>query len=370
MREGVGGEGAIKVITVQTVDQRDAWNDALRALPYAHVLQTWEWGAFKHDTTGWHPQRYVYRRGDTIVAAASVGVRSVGPFKVMYVSKGPAMPYDDREVVAAVLEHLQSIARRQRAIWLKIDPDVIYATGEPDTLDDLWGRVGVGFTQSLETRGWRFSNDQVQFRNTIALDLTRSADDILASMSQNTRRKVRTAEKKGVTVRAASLDDLDTLYALYRVTGARDGFLIRPPEYYEKAWRDFMRAGLAQAFIAESEGQPIAHVILFHFARTCWYFYGASSNEQREKMPNYALQWAAIQWAQAQGYTTYDFWGAPDAFDESDSMWGVYEFKRGFRGEVRRHIGAWDYAPNALLYHAYTRIMPRVIGLMKRRAGT
>lgn len=171
-----------------------------------------------------------------------------------------------------------------------------------------------------------------------------------------------------MTVRAATLDDLDTLYALYRETGARDGFLIRPPDYYEKAWRDFMRAGLAQAFIAESDGQAIAHVILFHVARTCWYFYGASANEQREKMPNYALQWAAIQWAQAQGYTVYDFWGAPNTFDESDSMWGVYEFKRGFRGEVRRHIGAWDYVPNALLYRAYTQLMPRIIAFMRRRA--
>lgn len=356
------------MLTIETIHQRDAWNDALRGLPFAHVLQTWEWGAFKHATTGWTPRRFVYRRGGQVVAAASIGVRRVGPFKVMYVPKGPALDYHDAALVAQVLDHLQGYARQQRAIWLKVDPDVIAAIGEPNTPDDTPDPLGIALMQTLTARGWRFSNDQVQFRNTIALDLTRSADAILAAMSQNTRRKVRTAEKKGVTVRAATLDDLDTLYALYRETGARDGFLIRPPDYYEKAWRDFMRAGLAQAFIAESDGQAIAHVILFHVARTCWYFYGASANEQREKMPNYALQWAAIQWAQAQGYTVYDFWGAPNTFDESDSMWGVYEFKRGFRGEVRRHIGAWDYVPNALLYRAYTQLMPRIIAFMRRRA--
>lgn len=356
------------MLTIETIHQRDAWNDALRGLPFAHVLQTWEWGAFKHATTGWTPRRFVYRRGGQVVAAASIGVRRVGPFKVMYVPKGPALDYHDAALVAQVLDHLQGYARQQRAIWLKVDPDVIAAIGEPNTPDDTPDPLGIALMQTLTARGWRFSNDQVQFRNTITLDLTRSADAILAAMSQNTRRKVRTAEKKGVTVRAATLDDLDTLYALYRETGARDGFLIRPPDYYEKAWRDFMRAGLAQAFIAESDGQAIAHVILFHVARTCWYFYGASANEQREKMPNYALQWAAIQWAQAQGYTVYDFWGAPNTFDESDSMWGVYEFKRGFRGEVRRHIGAWDYVPNALLYRAYTQLMPRIIAFMRRRA--
>ena len=62
-------------------------------------------------------------------------------------------------------------------------------------------------------------------------------------MSSNTRRKVRVALKKQVTTRAATVDDLPLLYQLYKVTGQRDGFLIRPIEYYQRAWRVFMEAG-------------------------------------------------------------------------------------------------------------------------------
>ena len=122
-----------------------------------------------------------------------------------------------------------------------------------------------------------------------------------------------------------------------------------------------MRAGLAQALIAEYEGAAIAHVILFHFGRTCWYFYGASSNEERQRMPNYLLQWEAIKWAKARGYAAYDMWGAPDVFDDSDGMWGVYQFKRGFRGKLTRHIGAWDYVPYPWLYRVYDMIAPRLM---------
>jgi lipid II:glycine glycyltransferase (peptidoglycan interpeptide bridge formation enzyme) len=63
-----------------------------------------------------------------------------------------------------------------------------------------------------------------------------------------------------------------------------------------------MQAGLAHALIAEVDGKAIAHVILFHFGRACWYFYGASSNEARERMPNYLLQWEALRWAKAHAY--------------------------------------------------------------------
>lgn len=83
-------------------------------------------------------------------------------------------------------------------------------------------------------------------------------------------------------------------------------------------------------------------------------------------MPNYLLQWESMRWAKAHGYTTYDMWGAPNQFDESDSMWGVYEFKRGFKGEVRRHIGAWDYAPNAINYWGYTQAVPQALRVLRR----
>ncbi len=263
---------------------------------------------------------------------------------------------------------MQTLARQQRALWLKIDPDVIAASGVPGEDDDRPHPSGQALIHSLESRGWRFSDDQVQFRNSIQIDLSADEDAILMAMSGNTRRKVRTAEKKDVSIRVASPADLDTLYDLYSTTGSRDDFLIRPLSYYRLAWQTFMEAGLAHALIAEFDGKALAHVILFHFGQTCWYFYGASANEERQRMPNYALQWEAMRWAKARGYTVYDMWGAPDHFDESDSMWGVYEFKRGFRGTVVRTVGAWDYAPYPALYRAYTGLWPRVRALMKRRA--
>lgn len=344
-----------------------AWNAALRQFPQAHILQSWEWGEFKRTTTGWQPRRLAFWQGDALVALASVGLRRVGWWNVLYVPKGPMLNYADPALVTAVLAELERFARQQRAIWLKIDPDVILATGVPGDPDDTPDATGQAVQRLLQQRGWHSSREQVQFRNTLRLDLTPSETDLLAAMSQNTRRKVRTGEKKGVTIRTGTLDDLPTLYDLYAITGSRDAFLIRPRDYYLYEWRYLMQAGLAHALIAEVEQRPIAHVILFRFGQTCWYFYGASANEERERMPNYALQWAAIQWAKAQGCTTYDFWGAPTTFSEADSLWGVYEFKRGFRGTVTRTLGAWDYTPSGLLYRSFMEALPRVRGWLRRR---
>ncbi|MBI5961271.1 MAG: peptidoglycan bridge formation glycyltransferase FemA/FemB family protein [Chloroflexi bacterium] len=353
------------------ITNRAAWHSALHSLPTAHILQSWEWGDFKHQETGWQPERLAFEQ-ESIIAAASLLTRQVGPLRVIYVSKGPALDYSNPAHVDQVLETLERLARQRRAIWIKIDPDVIAGTGIPGSAehpaqDDPTGQRVIS---QLRARGWRFSASQVQFRNTITLDLSRDEEAILAAMNQSTRRKVRTGPKKGVTVRLAdSAADFQTLYDLYRVTGARQGFLIRPPDYYHTAWSRFMEAGLAAGFLAEWEGRALAGLVLFHFGPKAWYFYGMSANEERERMPTYQLQWEAMRWAKAQGYATYDFWGAPNEFVEEDPMWGVFRFKEGFGGTVVRHIGAWDYAPNPALYWAYERLMPRVIALMRRRAA-
>ena len=285
----------------QEVHDRAEWNARLRELPGAHVLQTWEWGEFKRETTGWQALRLAFLQGSETVAMASIGQRRSGPLRVMYAPRGPLLAWGDAAIRAALLDALQDIARRHGALWLKIDPDLAVASGPPGSEDERPHPPGQALVGELEARGWRFSADQVQFRNSIQIDLGASEDELLASFSPNTRRKIRLAERREVQVRVAGVDDLDTLYALYRVTGARDGFLIRPAAYYRRAWGDFFQAGLAHALIAERRGVPLAHVILFHFGERCFYFYGASADEERRRMPNHLLQWEAIRWARSRG---------------------------------------------------------------------
>jgi lipid II:glycine glycyltransferase (peptidoglycan interpeptide bridge formation enzyme) len=349
---------------LHTVASGAAWDARVAGLPNSHLLQSWAWGEFKANY-GWQARRLVW---DTAAgpAAAQVLTRGwLGVLRVSYVPKGPLLDWQNTAQRVQVLDALQAIARREHAIFVKIDPDVAVSTGQPGS--ERPSVVGQKLQADLSRRGWRFSRDQIQFRNTVRLDLTPSAEMVLAGMKPKTRYNVRLAERKGVRVRAGTAADLDLLYRLYAETSVRDGFVIRSLGYYHDAWGRFMAAGLAQPFIAEVSGEAVSALIVFRFAGTAWYMYGMSREAHRDKMPNHLLQWHAIGWAKAQGCGTYDFWGAPDEFVETDPLWGVWRFKEGFGGQVVRHIGAWDYAPSEALYRLYTVILPRVIQLMRRR---
>ncbi len=166
------------------------------------------------------------------------------------------------------------------------------------------------------------------------------------------------------------------LYSMYAETSIRDGFVIRDESYYQTVWQAFLKPSLvngpssipyAEPLIAEVEGEPVAAIFVFYFARRAYYLYGMSREAHREKMPNYLLQWEAICRAKAAGCSVYDLWGAPDAFDESDPMWGVFRFKEGLGGQVVRTLGAWDFTPRPLWYKLYSEVIPRVLDVMRAR---
>ena len=249
----------------QRITDREQWTAALLGLPEPHLLQTWQWGEVKRQT-GWQPSRLLWSGefGGAPVAAASLLVRRISsrlPLGVAYVPKGPLLDWSNAPLVDAVLAAIELEARRQRAIFVKIDPDVSPAS-----------QSGQAVQAALRRRGWRPSAEQIQFRNTALLDLTPDEDALLAAMKPKWRYNIRLAERRGVLVRRGDVADLPAFYALYRETGGRDGFIVRPFDYYEATWRTFMQpldaaAPCADLLLAEVEGDAVAGLILFRFGR-------------------------------------------------------------------------------------------------------
>lgn len=348
------------MIQIKTIHTRAEWDHALATLPSAHVLQSWEWGEFK-TRWGWSAARLVWMQSTTPAAAAQILGRTIPgtPWRFLYVAKGPALDYGNTSLADQVLADLETYARETKALFVKIDPDVPRLYGEPDEVQTL-DIVGQAVLKLLNQRGWRFSPEQIQFRNTVIIDLTPDPDDLLAAMKSKWRYNIRLAGRKGVTVRVGTPDELAAFYPMVAETAARDGFLIRPEAYYRDVWQRFLETDQAELLLASVGDESVAGLVLFYNGRTAWYMYGASTGEHRPLMPNHLLQWTAIERAKAQGCTRYDLWGAPDVFDESDRMWGVYRFKRGFGGQVVQGLGAFDYPVNRPLYWAFTAALPRL----------
>ena len=366
------------------------WNSIVSRLPNPHFLQTYEWGRVKAKY-GWSPLYAVWTDDgkysilkdtdpwsldtERCIAAALILKRQIlrngfaARLSILYAPKGPLLDWTNESLRSRVLNDLQTFAKKEGAIFLKIDPDVVLGTGIPASEEDVIDNGGQAVMSELKRRGWQYSSDQIQFKNTVLIDLTPSEEELLARMKQKTRYNIRLAEKKGVNLHVCTSNDLTMLYKMYAETSVRDGFVIREEGYYQMVWNLFMNSSepSCEPLIAEIDSEPVAAIFVFYFAGRAYYVYGMSRDTHREKMPTYLLQWEAVKRAKAKGCNVYDLWGAPEVFNESDSMWGVYRFKEGLGGKVVRTLGAWDYAPNPLWYKMYSEIIPRLLDVMRSR---
>ena len=331
------------MITQPSIDQWDAFVNAR-----GHILQSSAWAELK-SRFGWSTDRICVMRDNEIVAGASILFRSL-PLRLgtlAYIPKGPIVDLDDHDLTRELLGAFDRLMKRHRSILLKIEPD------ETDS-----GPL----TTRLADLGFRVSPQTIQPPRTITIDLARSEAEILAAMHQKTRYNIRLSAKKDVIVREAIESDLPAFNALMQATGNRDQFEVHSAEYYSAAYRLFVSNDQARLFVATYQEKIIAGIFVFAMRDRAWYFYGASGDIERERMPNHALQWAAIQWAKSRGCTEYDLWGVPDEdmqtledqyLSRSDGLWGVYRFKRGFGGKLIRFAGSFDRVYDRLMYRAY-----------------
>lgn len=171
-----------------------------------------------------------------------------------------------------------------------------------------------------------------QPESTLVLDLNLSEIDLLGAMHQKTRYNIRLAEKKDLKV--VWQGNPAVFNALMQETSKRDHFNAHSDEYYTK----MLDCDLVEQGTVYLGDQPIASAIFIGYDGTYTYLHGASSNEHRELMAPYLLQWSAIRRAKQQGFKIYDFWGiAPEGVD-NHRLAGVTRFKLGFGG-TRKNFG-------------------------------
>ncbi len=333
------------------------WDDFVAARG-GQVLQSAAWGQLK-TRFGWSAVRVALARDATLIAGAQILFRRLAPgLTLAYMPRGPIVDVNDHNIVAALFDALVAKARARGAFALKVEPNA---------------HADFSFVQRV-IGNWRVATG-IQPRTTIHLDLTRDLDAILAQMKPKWRYNIRLAERKGVTVRVAAADDLAAFYQLMQITGARDHFAIHSLAYYRAAFE--LLGDHARIFIAEYEREPLAAIFVTVFGGEAIYLYGASGNAHRERMPNHALHWAAIQWAKARACARYDFWGVPEerpkTEDErqttTDSLPsavlrpssalpdGLYQFKQGFGGVVVRYADTYDLVFSRWRYALYLRAL-------------
>ncbi|MFA5536927.1 MAG: peptidoglycan bridge formation glycyltransferase FemA/FemB family protein [Bacillota bacterium] len=324
-----------------TKDFTDRYHKFIQLHPKGHFMQSEGWAKLKSEWL--HEIIYVEDEKGEIKGSMSLLIRKLPGlgYTMMYSPRGPVCDPHDRDTLQGLLEKAKALAKKHKSYVLKMDPDIEIEDKQFEKLvDDLGFKIFRGLK----------NYDGIQPRFVFRLDLKNmTEEDLMNNFHHKTRYNIRLAQRRGVTVKIGSRDEIAVFHKLIVETGIRDQFIVRPLEYYENVY-DYLGPEHVRVYLAYHENQPIAGSIAILWGNKCWYLYGASSNEKRNMMPNYLLQWEMIKWGLESGCDIYDFRGVPGDLDENNPMVGLYRFKVGFKGKYTEFTGMLDYVFNPAIY--------------------
>lgn len=347
-------------VAIATDADRDRYNAFVASSPLADVLQSWEWGEIKR-TSGWAPRRIIAEEEGRMVGAVQVlrtrPLRAVPP--ILYAPRGPVLDYRRGDVLAALFGDVRRAPGG--AFLFKCDPPVEAGGSEAEAL----------LTAGLRPAGGGGFGG-VQPKAVMVLDLDRDEEKIFAGLKSKWRYNVRLAERKGVEVAVGTREDLPRFHELLVETARRDRFFVRGRGYFEALYDTLVPPGMLRMFLARYRGVAIAGAICFAFGPRVMYVYGASSNEDRNVMPNHLMQWHMIRWARAAGYRIYDFRGVSPVRGGTpvdERIAGLNRFKEGFGARYVEYVGDLDLPLRRLLYRAWRLGAPAAMRAYKRLKG-
>ena len=211
----------------------------------SHFLQSLAWGEFSKIKKNVTPHYLGLVNENNEVVAGTLLLEKKLPFNLcyFYAPRGFVLDYKKKELLREMTDHIVKFAKKNKAIFVKIDPDIIktsfnYQNEEkenPDfeeifnTLKSL-GFKHQGFTKNFET---------MQPRYTFRIDLTQSLEDIENHFSKTTKQRIAKSIKLDTEVVIGNKDDLPEFYHLMTLTENRKDFISYGQDYYETLYEIF-----------------------------------------------------------------------------------------------------------------------------------
>lgn len=177
--------------------------------------------------------------------------------KMFYSPRGFLIDYNDKDLLKKFTEEIKKYAKKENAIFIKIDPFVEYQ--EHDNNGDIVknGYNNKDAVENLKSLGYKFfgfnlMQDTLQPRWMHVIETKdRTLDDVMKDMESKTRQILRKNEKCGITTREITRDELPIFKDIMKHTSDRREFVDRPLSYYEAMWDALHDSGILKILIAE-----------------------------------------------------------------------------------------------------------------------
>ena len=398
-----------------------------------HFLQSYNWGEFAKLEKNLIPHYVGLEENGKLIATAMILEKKL-PLGMcyFYIPRGFVLDYSNDELLTTFTKELKKYAKKQKCVFIKIDPDIIYNKWDKDgnvlienddTVYKKLKKLGykhLGFTKNFETMQPRYS-----FR----IDFNKDYSEVENNFSKTTKQRIKKAEDFGVDVRIGNIHDIKSFYDLMIITENRKDFITHNESYYRTLYEIFSKDNLCNLFIGsvnldkilkklkekktalilEMDSFPntdlsksqksrksevekqLEHIkneisrytefnkeygsninlsghFIIEYGGMAWVLYAGNHNILTDTYTNYLTYREHIKYYYDKGVKIYDQFGTIGDLRSDNPLIGLHEFKRKFGGDYVEFTGEFDLVLNKLFYFGFTKLVPIYRNIVKRRA--
>lgn len=220
--------------------------------------QTEEWANLKK-VNGWKPY-YIGLKEDKKIKAAALILAKELPIikkKMFYSPRGFLIDYNDYELLKEFTTELKKYIKKEKGIFVKIDPYVEYQERDNNGQIVENGYNNKKSVENLKKLGYKFfgfntMQDTLQPRWMHVIEINeKKEEEVLKDMESKTRQILRKNEKSSIKTREIVKEELPIFKSIMEHTGDRRDFIDRPLSYYEAMWDNLHDCGILKILLAE-----------------------------------------------------------------------------------------------------------------------
>ena len=414
--------------------EKERYEEFVKKHPKSHFLQSYAWGEFAKEEKNLTPHYVGLENDKHQLVAATLLLEKHLPlgYSYLYAPRGYVINFKDYELLKTFTEEIKKYAKKKKAIFVKIDPDIIYheencnqevIIDKDDQAYQSLKKLGyrhLGFTKNFETMQPRYS-----FR----IDLTKPWEEVEKNFSKTTKQRIKKAEDLLVDVKIGTDKDINTFYQLMILTETRKDFVTHNEKYYQSLYKIWNQDNECNLFLGsvdldkiikkqtelkqeiENELTKYEHEnlsksekskknelekrkdkletdiqkyqqaqkeygtnitlsahFIIEYGDKAWVLYAGNHNILTDTYTNYKTYEQHIKYYYDKKIKTYDQFGTIGDLRKENPLLGLHEFKKKFGGNYVEFTGEFDLVLNKPMYFVFTKLVPLYRKLIKNIA--
>ena len=323
-------------IAIIDAGNREQWDKFITSHKESNFLQSWDFYEFHASRGNSVTRRIAINENGNIIGAYAGVVETAKRGRHLAIAGGPIIDWHCNELVDKIFDDMKLEGKRLKCVFVRVRPQLELSDKSLKCMREH-GFVKAPMYLSVEYAG--------------ILNLEKSEEEILAGASQGFRRKLRKAEKNGITLEVSNDPKVMKDFCDLEIKHAeRQGYVPFTRSFLTKQFEAFAKNDEVLMYTARKDGEILAMNFMVFYGAEASYHYGVSSDLGTKYSAAPLLHLEAMKEARKRGITRYNLWGIVGQEETNHRFYGVSEFKRSFGCEELKYTPAHDYVINKAKY--------------------